>query len=106
MAFGVKRAELEAWKKRADSGEVAFLTHYWLDDRFPDSKTVTKAACADIEKLAAWGATYGFKPEWIDKRHDGYPHYDLFGEIQRTVLKKEGEWDQLERFHLNGDDEC
>lgn len=104
MAFGVKRAELEAWKKRADSGEIAFLTHYWLDDRFPDSKTVTKAASADIEKLKAWGASYGFKPEWIDSRHNGYPHYDLFGEIQRTVLKKEGIWDQIERFHLDGDE--
>lgn len=61
MAFGVKREELNRWKQAVKRGEIAFLTHYWLDDRFPEARTVTKAGCADIDKLVQWGAAYGLK---------------------------------------------
>ncbi|MCY8098432.1 hypothetical protein MOB81_20475, partial [Bacillus atrophaeus] len=33
MAFGIHRGELNRWKEAVKSGEIAFLTHYWLDDR-------------------------------------------------------------------------
>lgn len=35
MAFGINREELTRWKKAVSAGEIAFLTHYWLDPRFP-----------------------------------------------------------------------
>ncbi|WP_342511543.1 hypothetical protein MKY34_13860 [Sporosarcina sp. FSL K6-1522] len=97
MAFGIKRDELVAWKKAVANGEIVFLTHYWLDDRFPGCNTVTKAGCADIDKLVEWGKQYGLKREWIDMR-DHYPHFDLFGQHERSILEHEGLIDQLERF--------
>lgn len=90
MAFGIKRKELNEWKQKIDSGEIAFLTHYWLDDRFPGFRTVTKVGCNDLEKLAQWGKRYGLKKEWIDHRRDGYSHFDLIGEKQKEILLKEG----------------
>jgi len=90
MAFGIKRDELNRWKDEVARGEIAFLTHYWLDDRFPDSKTVTKVGCSDLEKLIHWGRKYGLEPEWIDKRKANLPHFDLFGERRDEILKKEG----------------
>ncbi|WOV89034.1 hypothetical protein QWT69_07990 [Sporosarcina oncorhynchi] len=99
MAFGINRKELYAWKSAVRSGEMAFLTHYWLDDRFPSSKTVTKAGCADLEKLIEWGKAYGLKPEWIDHKAD-YPHFDLFGKVEVEVLLNEGLIEQLNRFNL------
>ena len=90
MAFGVKREELNRWKQAVKRGEIAFLTHYWLDDRFPEARTVTKAGCADIDKLVQWGAAYGLKKEWIHHRKDGYSHFDLLGERQAEILEKEG----------------
>lgn len=90
MAFGLKKQELAEWKKRIDNGEIAFLTHYWLDDRFPDCKTVTKVGCSDLEKLKSWGKKYGLKEEWIHFRKDGYSHFDLLGDTQRMILKEEG----------------
>lgn len=99
MAFGIKREELKAWKKAVQAGEIAFLTHYWLDERFPGCKTVTKAGCADLDKLIMWGKQYGLKPEWIDMRED-YPHFDLFGEHEHDILLSEGLIEQLERFGL------
>ncbi|MGR3764400.1 hypothetical protein [Rossellomorea sp. NS-SX7] len=98
MAFGVNRRELNTWKDRVSRGEVAFITHFWLDDRFPNVRSVTKAGCADIEKLSEWGKKYGLKREWIHKRHDGFPHYDLMGETQLYVLKEEGLDDHIKRF--------
>ncbi|MBH0229414.1 hypothetical protein LCL89_03855 [Halobacillus yeomjeoni] len=100
MAFGVKREELMDWKKRVQSGEIAILTHFWIDDRFPGCDTVTKVGCSDIEKLRKWGAQYGLHPGWIhyDPR---FPHFDLFGERQYEILKKEEKWDQIERFSLD-----
>lgn len=100
MAFGIKRDELIRWKQDVASGRIAFLTHYWLDERFPGCDTVTKAGCGDIEKLAAWGRQYGLQPEWMDLR-GRYPHFDLFGSRQREILKAEGLISQLERFEQN-----
>lgn len=34
MAFGINRRQLLEWKKKASRGEIAFLTHYWLDSAF------------------------------------------------------------------------
>lgn len=99
MAFGITRQELINWKQKVLRGEIAFLTHYWLDDRFPDAKTVTKVGCIDIERLILWGKQYDLKAEWIDRK-DSYPHFDLFGEKQLFILKKEGKWDHIHRFHL------
>ncbi|MDP4106487.1 MAG: hypothetical protein Q8935_16240, partial [Bacillota bacterium] len=64
MAFGIKRGDLLAWKRKIDNGDIAFLTHYWLDERFPGSKTVTKVGCHNLERLAKWGQQYGLKREW------------------------------------------
>ncbi len=99
MAFGIDRKELNHWKEQVKNGEIAFLTHYWLDDRFPDCNTVTKVGCNDVEKLKAWGRKHGLSDEWIDYKTN-YPHYDLFGEYQRKILRREKIWDQIERFNL------
>lgn len=90
MAFGISKKELKEWKKKIDQGEIAFLTHYWLDDRFPDCKTVTKVGCSDLEELKKWGRKYGLKEEWIHHRNDGYSHFDLLGVTQKTILQSEG----------------
>ncbi|MET3682244.1 hypothetical protein ABID56_000323 [Alkalibacillus flavidus] len=97
MAFGIKRDELKAWKRQVNAGQIAFLTHYWLDDRFPDHKTVTKAGCCDLDTLIAWGQQYGLKPEWIHT-DEQYPHFDLIGQFEEDILKAEGKLDQLKRF--------
>lgn len=98
MAFGIKREELIAWKKRVKAGEIAFLTHYWLDYRFPNSYTVTKVGCIDEEKLIRWGEQYGLKEEWIHQSN--YPHFDLFGMIQKEILLSEGLMEHIYRFKL------
>ncbi|MBD8068177.1 hypothetical protein [Bacillus sp. PS06] len=97
MAFGIKRHELKAWKQKVANGEIAFLTHYWLDPRFTNTNTVTKVGCCNIEKLAKWGDRYGLKQEWIHHRQE-YPHFDLLGEIQKEILLAEGLENQLQRF--------
>lgn len=97
MAFGIKRTELESWKKAVRRGDIAFLTHYWLDERFPGCNTVTKVGCSEIDRLINWGTQYGLKPEWIDYKKS-YPHFDLFGHFQVTIMQKEGMLDQLQRF--------
>ncbi|SFA89094.1 MULTISPECIES: hypothetical protein [unclassified Bacillus (in: firmicutes)] len=89
MAFGIKREELMEWKRRVESGEIAFLTHYWVDDRFPDARTVTKVGCKDLVKLIKWGQQYGLEKEWIHHRQ-GYPHFDLLGSRQKEILIAEG----------------
>lgn len=98
MAFGIKRDELLRWKEKVKNGEIAFLTHYWMDPRFPNCYTVTKVGCIDHKKLENWGKKYGLKQEWIHKNN--YPHYDLFGEKQKEILLKEGLMDHIERFKL------
>lgn len=90
MAFGINRNELKEWKRKVSEGEIAFITHYWLDDRFPGSKTVTKVGCRDINKLIEWGKQYGLKAEWIDGRNKDFPHFDLIGHRQTEILTKEG----------------
>lgn len=97
MAFGINREELRAWKQQVQNGEIAFLTHYWLDDRFPDCHTVTKVGCVDIEKLIAWGNKHGLEESWIHKR-DQFPHFDLVGDLQINILKKENKFDHVQRF--------
>lgn len=97
MAFGLKRNELKQWKQNVRDGKIDFITHYWLDDRFPGCKTVTKVGCSDLEKLKQWGRKYHLKAEWIDLKPD-YPHFDLFGEHQKRILKAENRLDQLDRF--------
>lgn len=99
MAFGVKREELNEWKHHVLQGEIAFLTHFWLDDRYPDAKTVTKVGSCDLGRLADWGEKYGLKKEWIHHRTK-YPHFDLIGEKQLFVLKKEKLYNHIERFKL------
>ena len=87
MAFGIKRVDVINWKRQIDQGKIAFLTHYWLDDRFPGCKTVTKVGCKDMDRLAEWGEKYGLRKEWIHHRKDGYSHFDLLGDRQRDILK-------------------
>lgn len=95
MAFGIKREELREWKKKIDRGEIAFLTHYWVDDRFPGCKTVTKVGCKDLTILAEWGLKYGLKKEWIHIRQDGYSHFDLIGEKEKEILAMENKLTHL-----------
>jgi hypothetical protein len=90
LAFGITKEQVREWKEAIDRGEIAYLTHYWLDERFPASKSVTKAGCKDMGKLAKWGSQYGLKKEWIHHRKDGYSHFDLLGQKQEEILKKEG----------------
>ncbi|WP_433742272.1 hypothetical protein [Falsibacillus pallidus] len=98
MAFGIDRQTVRQWKRKIDNGDIAFLTHYWIDERFPGCKTVTKVGCRDLDKLAAWGAQYGLKKAWIDIRRDGYSHFDLLGDKEREILQKEGLEEQLIPF--------
>lgn len=100
MAFGINRKELQLWKRKINSGEVAFLTHYWLDERFPGYKTVTKVGCSDLEKLQEWGRKHELKSEWIHLRKDGYSHFDLIGEKQKEILRRENLVEHLQRFNL------
>lgn len=99
MAFGISRTELEAWKKRVLNGEIAYLTHYWIDPRFPGITSVTKVGCADLNRLRAWCDTYGLPSQYIHNRPP-FPHFDLMGPKQREVLEQEGLHGQIERFKL------
>ncbi|SER09627.1 hypothetical protein SAMN04487944_101215 [Gracilibacillus ureilyticus] len=98
MAFGIDRKTLTNWKKSVREGQISFLTHYWIDERFPGCKTVTKVGCSDINKLICWGKQHGLKAEWIhfDKE---YPHFDLFGERQKEILLAENQMEQLKNFN-------
>lgn len=99
MAFGIDREELKAWKQEVSDGRIAILTHYWIDDRFPDCDSVTKVGCSNMDKLIKWGRTYGLNENWIHK-DENYPHFDLFGAWQKEILIKEEKWDQIKRFHI------
>ncbi|MER2079233.1 hypothetical protein [Psychrobacillus psychrotolerans] len=100
MAFGIKRHELNEWKRDVLEGNIAFLTHYWIDKRFPGCNTVTKVGCSDVPRLIEWGKKYGLKAEWIDYK-EAYPHFDLFGKHEMDIMVKEGLLEQLERFNRN-----
>ncbi|RKN80668.1 hypothetical protein [Paenibacillus ginsengarvi] len=99
MAFGITREELNRWKEAVSRGEIAYLTHYWLDPRFPGSTTVTKVGCADLHRLSAWCEAYGLPARYIHNRPP-FPHFDLMGPKQVEVLRQEQLWEQLERFRL------
>lgn len=99
MAFGIKRETLLKWKQAVENGEIAFLTHYWLDERFPNCNTVTKVGCSNQQKLIEWGEKYGLRKEWIHL-DPKYPHFDLFGDTQKEILTKEEQWDQIKKFRL------
>ncbi|MFD2116160.1 hypothetical protein ACFSTH_05360 [Paenibacillus yanchengensis] len=99
MAFGIDRQELYDWKKKVTQGEIAFITHYWLDDRFPTMRTVTKVGCSNLDILLAWGKENKLVKEQLHTR-SGYPHYDLFGEQQKEILLLYGQIEQLQRFKL------
>ncbi|GAA3409083.1 hypothetical protein ACFFNY_08800 [Paenibacillus hodogayensis] len=99
MAFGITRDELNRWKDAVSRGEIAFLTHYWLDSRFPGIRTVTKVGCADLERLAAWCKARGLDPRYIHNRPP-FPHFDLMGRRQASILREEQLFDHLARFRL------
>ncbi|MDR6552641.1 hypothetical protein [Paenibacillus qinlingensis] len=99
MAFGISRLELNEWKRKCLQGEIAFLTHYWLEPRFPGVKTITKVGCCDLERLKKWCLANGLNPAYIHLR-DEYPHYDLIGNKQIEILKREHLTDHLHRFKL------
>ncbi|MHA6483689.1 hypothetical protein ACX1C1_17515 [Paenibacillus sp. strain BS8-2] len=100
MAFGITRHEMNEWKAAVARGEIAFITHYWLDPRFPWMTTVTKVGCADLDKLSRWCEVNGLHPQYIHAR-DQYPHFDLIGPKQVEILKREQLFQQLERFRLH-----
>ena len=98
LAFGITRDELNAWKRKVSNGEIAFITHYWYDRRFPQYTTVTKVGCSSIEKLKKWGKKYNIRADWI---HQGeYPHFDLIGKRQFEILQKEGLHIHIQKFNL------
>lgn len=99
MAFGITRDELHKWKQAVIREEIAFLTHYWLDPRFPGIKTVTKVGCANRALLTSWCLSHDLNPVYIHDRPP-FPHFDLLGAKQKEVLQKEGQWDQIQRFRL------
>lgn len=99
MAFGINRQQLAEWKSKVRRGEIAYLTHYWYDERFPDVKTVTKVGCSDIDKLIAWCYRHRLDPKYIHRR-EHYPHFDLIGPRQKEILVEEQLWDHIERFNL------
>ncbi|MFX3647381.1 MAG: hypothetical protein ACE3K2_26210 [Paenibacillus sp.] len=99
MAFGIKRQELAAWKEQVARGEIAYLTHFWIDNRFPHITSVTKVGCADLERLERWCHDHGLDPRYIHQR-EPFPHFDLMGRKQKEVLIQEGLMDHVVRFHL------
>jgi len=103
MAFGITRRDLQEWKQAVSRGEIAFLTHYWYDERFPECHTVTKVGSNSLPTLIAWGNQYGLLPKWI---HQGtYPHFDLLGSRQYDILLNEGLVDHINQFKLRRFDE-
>lgn len=99
MAFGITRAELKKWKEAVERGEIAYLTHYWLDPRFPGTRTVTKVGCSDMKRLSDWCFANGLNPKYIHDR-EKFPHFDLIGARQREILEKEQLWEHLDRFRI------
>jgi hypothetical protein len=100
MAFGITKEELRSWKAAVARGELAFLTHYWLDPRFPGVRTVTKAGCSDMNRLVEWCKANGLNPRYIHRRPP-YPHFDLIGPKQAEILRKYGLEHHIERFGIS-----
>lgn len=99
MAFGITREQLTQWKEAVTRGEIAFLTHYWIEPRWSGLRSVTKVGCSNAERLAAWCIANGLDPHYIHQR-EPYPHYDLIGPKQIEILRKEGLIHHIERFKL------
>lgn len=99
MAFGISRIELVEWKAMADRGEISYLTHYWIEPRFPGIKTITKVGCSNLDKLTKWCSMNGLNAKYIHHRSE-YPHFDLLGAKQKEILYKENQWDQIKRFGI------
>jgi hypothetical protein len=99
MAFGITRDELNQWKEAVSRGEIAFLTHFWFDPRFPAYNTVTKVGCSDLARLADWCSINGLPPKYIHNRSP-FPHFDLIGPKQKDILLLNGLSEQLERFNM------
>lgn len=99
MAFGINRQELSEWKDRVSRGELAYLTHFWIDPRFPGITSVTKVGCSNLERLEQWCLEHGLDPRYIHRRQP-FPHFDLLGQKQKEILMKIGLMDHIERFHL------
>ncbi|PYE52316.1 hypothetical protein HUB98_27395 [Paenibacillus barcinonensis] len=99
MAFGIKRQELAAWKEQVARGEIAYLTHYWIDPRFPGITSVTKVGCADLHRLEQWCREHDLNPRYIHRRQP-FPHFDLMGSRQKEILTQEGLNEHVSRFHL------
>ncbi|OXM16880.1 hypothetical protein [Paenibacillus herberti] len=99
MAFGIGREELGSWKRAVDGGEIAFLTHFWIDERFPGVTSVTKVGCSNLARLEEWCRSRDIPPKYIHRR-DRYPHMDLFGEVQERILREQGLNDHLIRFKI------
>lgn len=99
MAFGISKQELQQWKLKVTRGDIAFLTHYWYDKRFPQFNTVTKVGCSDIQRLQDWCVSNGLNPDYIHYRLP-YPHFDLIGPKQTELLLKYELIDHIARFNL------
>lgn len=99
MAFGIDREELQAWKDKVKRGEIAFLTHYWYEPRFPSCRTVTKVGCSDVSRLTDWCLANGLPPKYIHHRQP-FPHFDLIGPKQQEILQREKQWHQLRKFGM------
>ncbi len=99
MAFGINREELSQWKAAVNKGEIAFLTHYWYDPRFPNFNTVTKVGCSDVNRLSEWCIANDLPPKYIHNRNP-FPHFDLIGPKQKEILQQEQLWTQLKRFGM------
>lgn len=99
LAFGITRVELNEWKEAVTRGEIAYLTHYWLDPRFPGVNTVTKVGCTNLDALTQWCMLNGLNPKYIHNRSP-FPHFDLIGPKQKEILLKEKLLDHINRFKL------
>ncbi|MFC7679442.1 hypothetical protein [Paenibacillus sp. GCM10028914] len=99
MAFGISKQELREWKKAVARGEIAFLTHYWYDARFPQYKTVTKVGCSNLDRLEQWCFDHGLDPKYIHHRMP-YPHFDLIGPKQVELLHEARLDNHIQRFRL------
>jgi hypothetical protein len=99
MAFGISRKELNLWKDAVTRQEISFLTHFWLDTRFPQFKTITKVGCSNMERLTIWCIAHDLNPNYIHNR-SSFPHFDLIGPKQKSILEKEGLWEHIKRFSI------
>lgn len=99
MAFGITREELAKWKEAVARGEIAYLTHFWIEPRYPGIRTVTKVGCSNLGVLADWCEANGLNPVYIHNRSP-FPHFDLIGPKQAEILRRLNLYSHLERFRL------